>query len=229
MNQNIKAIFFDLDDTLLNCRKAQHIAILEFKRLHSEFDKFSNDEFAESWRKASSEIYDKYHYKEITFEELKSGRMQNLYKNFDIKISFEKGSELFKEYHKLYEKNWCLFDDTIEVISNLKDNYKIAIITNGDSIQQRNKIKKVELDKYFDNIFISTEVGFAKPHKEIFDYACEKIGEVPENCIMVGDLYKSDIQGSINSGIQGIWLNRSNDDKEYEFQIKELSEIFKYL
>lgn len=42
----------------------------------------------------------------------------------------------------------------------------------------------------------------------MFKIACKKINIKPENCIMVGVKYKVDIEGSINMGMRGIWINR---------------------
>lgn len=85
------------------------------------------------------------------------------------------------------------------------------------------------LNKYFTNIVISSEVGYSKPEKEIFDIACRMVNLEPKNCVMIGDKYKVDIEGAINAGMHGIWVNRKNEHSNYEYQIEELNEITKYL
>lgn len=227
--EEIKAVLFDLDDTLVNSKKAEYNAICEFKNLYSEFNEIKDDDFANVWSKITMEIYEKYHNAEISFDELRIGRMKGLFSNYLINISDEDAQKKFKSYLNIYEKNWILFDDVKEVLEKLKDRYKLVILSNGDGKQQRKKIEYTGLNKYFSDIVISSEVGYSKPEKEIFEIACKMINVKPKNCIMIGDKYKVDIEGSLNAGMHGIWVNRKKEQLSFEYQIKELNELSKYL
>ena len=227
--EEINAVLFDLDDTLVNSKKAEYNAICKFKNLYIEFNKVEDADFAKEWSKITMETYERYHSGEISFEELKIGRMKRLFSYYSIIISDEDSKEKFKEYQNIYEKNWILFDDAKEVLEYLKNKYKLVILSNGDGKQQRKKIEYTGLDKYFFYIVISSEVGYSKPEKEIFEIACKMVNSKPENCIMIGDKYKVDIEGSLNAGMYGIWINRKKEQLTYEFQIEELNELIKYL
>ena len=61
--------------------------------------------------------------------------------------------------------------------------------------------------------------------KEIFLTACKALNVKPENAVMIGDKYQVDIEGSINAGLQAIWINRKNEKIDYKWQIKELKEL----
>ena len=225
----IEAIFFDLDDTLFNSKKAEYNAICEFKKSYNEFDKIKDIDFSNIWNKITIEKYEKYHSGKISFEELRIGRIKGLFSNYSINISDEDAKEKFKDYQNIYEKNWILFDDTKKVLESLKSKYKFAIISNGDAKWQRKKIEYTGLNKYFSDIVISGEVGYSKPEKEIFDITCKMVDLKPANCIMIGDKYKVDIQGALNAGMQAIWVNRKKEQSNYKYQIKELNELTKYL
>ena len=225
----VNTIFFDLDDTVLNTQKAQYNAICEFKKLHSIFDETSNEEFAKLWNNITGDTYDKYLRKEITFKELTNERIQKLFSLYKINLTPSEAEEKYNEYIKIYENNWLPFDDTFTVLDSLKKKYKLYAITNGDSKQQRLKAKKTHLENYFQDIFVSSEIGFAKPKKEIFEFSCKKVHVNPNECVMIGDKFKTDIEGSLNAGMHAIWANRKNEDINYPFQIKELSELEKFL
>ena len=227
--EEINTVLFDLDDTLVNSKNAEYNAICKFKNLYIEFNKVEDVDFAKAWSKITMETYERYHSGEISFEELKIGRMKRLFSYYSIIISDEDSKEKFKEYQNIYEKNWILFDDAKEVLEYLKNKYKLVILSNGDGKQQRKKIEYTGLDKYFSYIVISSEVGYSKPEKEIFEIACKMVNSKPENCIMIGDKYKVDIEGSLNAGMYGIWINRNKEQSTYEFQIEELNELIKYL
>lgn len=225
----IKAVLFDLDDTILNTRDAQSNAISEFKGFFKEFNDISKEEFRKEWDNITEECYEEYLNKEYSFKELRTQRMKKLFLKYGTSISNEEAKVRFKEYLKTYKRNWMLFNDSEEVIKELKSKYKIAILSNGDGNYQREKIQEVGLNKYFSDIFISGELGFEKPKKEIFQIASKKIGIPLENCVMIGDKYKVDIEGSINAGMNAIWVNRKNQNINYKYQIKEIIELRKYL
>ena len=225
----IKAVLFDLDDTLLNSKKAQHLAVVDFKNLYKCFESTDDDEFSRYWNSITEKAYDEYLKKKISFQDMRIKRMQMLFSTYLEKISKEEADNRFKEYLKAYERNWVLFDDAKEVLESLKKRYKLAIVSNGDSDQQRKKIEVTGLDKYFSDIVISGEVGFSKPEKEIFEIACKMLNVNKKNAVMIGDKYKVDIEGSINAGMNGIWVNRKLENQNYKYQIKELKELEKYL
>ena len=223
--QNIKVIFFDLDDTLVDSRKAEKDASIEFKKLFKEFDNMGDEYFADLWHKIASRQYERYSRKEISYERNKINRIKEIFSIINIQKEDDEAEKIFKKYLTMYENNWKPFKDTKETLEVLKNKYKIGLITNGDSKQQRKKILLTGLDNYFDKPIISSEVDVSKPNKEIFEIACKKINEKPEKCLMIGDNYKLDIQGAANSGLNAIWINRRNEKFEFNNQIKELREL----
>lgn len=227
--QKVKSIFFDLDDTLVNSSKAECDASIEFKKQFSEFNNVNNNYFSNLWHKIAIEQYDRYSKGEITYERHKIYRIISFFQSFNIAIKEEEASNLYKTYLEIYEKKWKTYDDAIDVLKELKSKYKLGIITNGDEHQQIKKIGITGLKEYFNSINISSEIGASKPDRKIFETACERMMEAPKNCVMIGDNYKLDIQGAKNYGLNAIWINRKNEDIEFDNQIKELKELLNIL
>ena len=223
---SIKAIFFDLDDTLVDSRKAEMIATCAFKEQFKEFKKIGNEDFEKLWHEIAIEQYKRYERKEISYEQHRIERIKSVFAKFNIEKEDEEALKIFNIYLEKYAENWTLFHDAKEVLDYLKNKYKLGIITNGDGTQQRNKIVKTRIIDYFSEIIISGDEEISKPNKKIFEIACNKINEDSHNCLMVGDNYENDIKGAIDAGLNAIWLNRGNKDIEYKSQIKELTEIF---
>ena len=226
INQKIKAVLFDLDDTLIDTTTAEYRAICKFKEHFKEFNLINKEEFAKLWHKITEDLSERYHKGEFSFEELRIRRMKDLFSNFNIEINDEEAREIFKRYIELYEKEWTLFGDTTKLLDELKGKYKLAIVTNGNSENQRKKIEKTGLDKYFQEIIVSSEVGCAKPNKQIFEIACNKLNVNSEECMMIGDKFKVDVEGSRNFGMTSVWVNRKNENINYEYEIKELNELW---
>ncbi|XP_056634365.1 N-acylneuraminate-9-phosphatase isoform X3 [Diorhabda sublineata] len=82
-----------------------------------------------------------------------------------------------------------------------------AIITNGPSKAQWEKVNKLNIRPYFDLILVSGDLPWEKPHSNIFIKACNKLNIEPHQAVMIGDKLETDILGSINSNLcASIWL-----------------------
>ncbi len=73
------------------------------------------------------------------------------------------------------------------VAATLKDTYKIALLSNSSSSYLRNELAKYDLEKYFDQITISSEVGLIKPQSEIFEYVMQKLSASSDECVFIDD------------------------------------------
>lgn len=102
----------------------------------------------------------------------------------------------------------------------------IGIITNGDSAIQRSKIEKLALHRYIDGkrILISSEQGFSKPAREIFD--CASVDS--KQSIFIGDTWQHDVVGAIDAGWQAIYLNTRLRPEPCESQYRPLA-VFSHL
>ena len=88
-------------------------------------------------------------------------------------------------------------------LKQLTKRAKIGIITNGSSETQRAKIRAAGLDSVFaENIWISAEVGSAKPDPRIFEAALRGLEEPAEHCLHIGDREETDLQGAHGAGIR---------------------------
>ena len=86
-----------------------------------------------------------------------------------------------------------------------------------------------QIEHYFEIIIVSGEVGIGKPDPRIFDLALEQLNVEPEKAVMVGDSLSRDIHGAQKAGGKEIWINRcereSENDIVPDIQIKALDEL----
>ena len=86
----------------------------------------------------------------------------------------------------------------------------VVVVTNGFADVQRLRLEASGLGEYIDGLFISEEIGAAKPQREFFDHVLAALGDAdPAECIMIGDSLSSDIVGGNRAGIDTVWLDRS--------------------
>ena len=103
-------------------------------------------------------------------------------------------------------------DGAEELLETLYGKYRMYLVTNGTLSVQKGRLKSANISRYFEDIFISEELGYNKPSIEYFEKCFSKIPDFKnENTAIIGDSLSSDIQGGINAGIKTIWFHRGQD------------------
>ncbi|EFT7213105.1 HAD family hydrolase [Campylobacter coli] len=214
MNENIKAVIFDLDNTLYdeNVYIAEVLDIFSKKySLNFDKNKFiynkdlrnkSNDIF--SFWLNSINFYSK-EYQEELFE---------LYQNISCQLKLYNDAKILLDF--LYKKG-----------------IKIGILTNGTVKAQKNKIKCLQgILQYNPIIFYARSLGkdFEKPHVRAFEGILNIIEVEKINVLFVGDNPYTDIYGAKNFGIRNILVKRERLDDEQinsDLVVKKLDEVMK--
>ena len=120
-----------------------------------------------------------------------------------------------------------IFPESLNVMHQLKRSYRLALITNGASDIQREKIEGAGLEPFFDPILISGNLGFGKPAPEIFAAALRQLNLAQDEAVMVGDSFSRDIEGARAVGIKTVWINRfaRTRDERYHAPDAELIDL----
>jgi putative hydrolase of the HAD superfamily len=133
-----------------------------------------------------------------------------------VKMALEKlgcsseglASKIADEYSLEREHHEILVPRTIETLEELRRyGLKLALITNGGAEIQRAKMKKFQIEPYFDNILIEGEFGCGKPDERVFRHTLEKFNVSPAAAWMVGDDLGRDIAPCNTLGIYALWVN----------------------
>jgi putative hydrolase of the HAD superfamily len=122
----------------------------------------------------------------------------------------------------------ALFDDVLPALDELSC-HRLAVVTNGPSDLQRRKLAVSGIDGRLPDVFISGEVGYGKPDARIFEHALAKLGLSPDEALMVGDRVNLDVAGARAAGVRAVWLNRNarknETDIPVDHEIVSLSEL----
>ena len=103
--------------------------------------------------------------------------------------------------------------EVVEIINNLKQNYKIGLLSNASSGYLRKLLHENSLDILFDNLVISSEVGMIKPNPAIFEIAMDNLGVEPKESIFIDD-WPNNVSAARELGLQGIVFSNALDLKE---------------
>jgi len=144
--KNKKVVIFDLDDTLyyeINFLKSAYLEISDF--------------IANSINTDKTIVFNDM----LMFYQSKENCFEKIIEKYDLPIAI---SDLLHLYRN-HKPNLILSSDRLQVLNYLKQaNIPMGILTDGRSVQQRNKIKALGIENYFDKIVVSEEIGTEKPH-----------------------------------------------------------------
>ena len=218
-------VLWDIDNTLLDFQAAQRRGIEEGLKL---FDRQAEDAQIAVYDRINLKYWEMLERGEVTKRELELAR----FRDFFAAIGAEEiDVESFNDHYKnalAYEP--VLIEGAQDICAALqKMGVRQYAVTNGDPFIQRNKIELSGLDRYFDEIFISEELGVVKPKKEFFIKAAERIAHYcAEQTIIIGDSLTSDMRGGVNAGIDRCWYNPKHvpctADFPIQYEIARLSE-----
>lgn len=222
----IKAVLIDIDDTIFDFEKCSKNA---FKKTLKKLDLSYKEKDFSYFNKVNDILWTKQKLGEINIEEVFEHRSIMMSKYFELDIKKEIFNDLFVEF--LYDEIEMV-DEVEDLLSYLSNKYQIYAASNGVYNMQVNRIKKSNLSKYFKDIFVSDKISYEKPDKRFFKKIMDITKYSNDDLIMIGDSIKSDIIGAKNSNIKSIYFNKENkkiSDKNFTYQVKNLSEIKKIL
>ena len=197
---------FDLDQTLLNFHASEEKALeIISKKYGLAYSKGTYSHFKD--------------YNKSLWQELEKGIISrtDLFRlRFTDFIAQCKGESLGldplainNEFIATMAENGVLMDGALEFVRKLKSTIsgcRIYIISNGATVNAKGRINSTGLNAFLDGIFVSEEMGLAKPAKEFFDRVLSSIGAKKEECIVIGDSLASDMAGAKNASLDSVWF-----------------------
>lgn len=112
-------------------------------------------------------------------------------------------------------RRYPLFPEIEELIAYLlAQGYRLGIVTNGVPDLQREKLAGCGVADRFHASVVSGEIDCGKPDPGIFRHICAELGVAPQECVMVGDNPERDVAGAINAGIKSVWVQRNGRPRD---------------
>ena len=211
-----KYLLWDVDGTILDFLASEAYAIRFL------FEKYNIGQCSDEMLKVYSEINAKYWRKlereELTKQEILVMRFRDFFEMIGADVSLAESFN--KDYQVALGDHIEFVDKAEEILLSQKGRYTLAAVTNGTKVAQDKKLRLSGLDKVFDAIFISEDVGVEKPKKEYFDYVFEKLGiKNKKEVLIIGDSLTSDMQGGLNAGIDTCWFNPTHKENTLDVPV----------
>lgn len=123
---------------------------------------------------------------------------------------------LVREFETTRRKLQRLMPDAREVLARLSSRYRLGLLTNGAPDLQREKFAASGLAEFFRSVAVSGEEGIGKPRPEIFHRLLQRLDCLPGEAAMVGNSLERDIAGARNAGVPAIWLRVAGSEEHAE-------------
>ncbi len=197
----VKAVIFDLDDTLWplvpTLAKAE-VVLYDWLSLHipGVVQRFSNDEL----RALRMELLPtKPEYQFNVWALRHAALTLACHLTSENKELVDQAMTAFSDARN----DVALFEDVAPVLASLSERYLVGSISNGFA-----DLEAIGISQYFKTSIAAHQFGSAKPNPEIFLAACEALAIAPHEAIYVGDDPSLDVQGAQNAGLHAVWMNR---------------------
>ena len=207
----IKAVFFDLDNTLCDSDTAWRLAVKETFDLFSKHEpEVSKEALTKAWTTVHQQLFQQLDAGKCSMAEVRDSRFPYLFK--ELNLSPGKITEELNDFLSTrYITSLRLYED-VTVLEELHA-YHVGIITNGahdeHTDSQLSKVRHLGLTERIQSLTISGEIGVRKPNFEIFKVACERANVLLKEAMLVGDSIQNDIIGANRAGMTSVLIDRN--------------------
>jgi HAD superfamily hydrolase (TIGR01509 family) len=207
-----RAIFFDLDETIIDHRDAVHAAI---DALHAAFEdaygRYDCDRFHAGFHAISNRLWGEYFAGAITSQELRGRRVtEHLLACLEDRPELHPAIDhagMMAIYARVFVDATTAYDGVAPLLEALRPHHTLGVISNGFGSVQRDRLRATGLDRFFEHQIYSDADRIHKPDRRIFETALAAAGTEPAETIFCGDSFVHDIQGAIDAGLAAIWYN----------------------
>lgn len=231
----IKAVFFDMYNTLICYDPPRE------KTQANALKKYGYDLKPETLT-VPIVAADEYFYEEnakIALAKRSDEEKRNLWAQYEVILLNEAGITPTKELigsmlmeMKNFKYEMALYNDVIPTLTAIRNKGLITGLVSNVDKDITSMLERLQIESLLEVVVTSQEVGFTKPHPEIFEAAVRKAGIKAVDAVFIGDQYKIDVLGAINVGMSGILLDRTDyykNDGIKEPRIRNLNQLIELL
>jgi len=215
-------LLFDLDHTLFDfdaSETAAFSAALKAAGVHVE------NGYHELFVSINKALWVRVEAGELTPNDVRLVRFEDLFERAGIDADARSVAD---DYITGLGAHGDLYPGARELLEELSSEATLALVSNGIGVVVRDKVARLDLDRYFDAIVVSGEIGVAKPHTGFFDIAFAQLDQPDKaTTLMIGDNLASDIRGGINYSIDTCWYAPTSAEASVTptYRVEHLSEI----
>lgn len=211
----LKAIFFDMDETLCGTSEADKLAGQAF----AHWVKDTYPQLGDEQRFLQRYLAGVYKQLNSEFPQLvallpneaafRCGLIRTLLAEQDVEVgeAAAQAAQAYFDHQRM--KAFTFFPGVGELLVSLRERYTLVVITNGPTFSQYPKLAAVNMPEWVDHIIVGGDEPEEKPAASIFQKALDLAGVQPEEVVHIGDSLPCDIAGANQMGITSVWVDAS--------------------
>ena len=205
---------FDLDQTLLDFHASEYKALgIVLQACGLPF----SDAVYQAFKAVNKSLWLELEKGTISRNELFAARFRYIIRRCGGSPEKSDLRKINDDFIRTMSVNGVLMDGALEFVRKVRNGIpdaRIYIASNGATVNAKGRIASTGLGRYIDGLFVSEEMGVAKPAAEFFDICLARIGEPRSSCIMIGDSLTSDMLGAKNASLCSVWFMPAGNIQE---------------
>ena len=200
----IKALFFDIDDTILDYDLC---AVYTVRRACEILGVPYSDAVQTEYRKVDDALWARQKLGELTIPQVLEQRDAHMM----AYLGLTDGMSFQEAFITGFAESADLVEGAEAVLRIAKERgLPVFSASNGFLQVQTKRLEKAGVLQYFDRLFVSEVIGYEKPDARFFAHCLDETGFAPHEVLMIGDSVTADIKGALQAGWNVCYLNRHN-------------------
>lgn len=217
-------ILMDADETLFDFKRSEAEA---FRQVMPQFGIRDVEQGLGLYQAINEGYWKRFEQGQVTKPQLLLARFDDLFAAFGLECDSEAVNRAYMT--RRAGSGFYLLPGAFELCCRLHgQGHKLYIVTNATAQVQRNRFAQSGLTPYFEDVFISEEIGSQKPALAFFQHVFDSIGQPPKDQIIIlGDSLTSDMRGGRNADIATCWFNPGDEapNADCDFVITRLDQF----
>jgi len=205
----VRAVLFDLDDTLFDHLRCSRAALAGVAARHACFDAIDPSELERRHAGILEQLHLEVIAGRMVLDAARVERFRQLYRAAGVEADEALAASAAACYRDAYIEARVEVDGASALLAAVRERAQVVVVTNNLLEEQKAKLRHCGLDRHVDLLVASEEAGVSKPEPGIFEIALERAGVTARHAVMVGDSWTNDVLGARAVGIRAIWFNRA--------------------
>lgn len=204
----VTTVLFDLDDTLFDHAATARGALAATVAGRPTLQAVPLEALYQRYSELLEELHPQVMSGRLSYLVARQLRFQRLLAPYEGAPSAADVTQLAEQHYAHYQRLRQPVAGALALLQRLKPAYKIGIVTNNRTAEQREKLQFLGMSSLVDALITSEAVGVLKPNPVIYQVALQRLRAQPAETVMVGDNWQADVVGALAVGIRPLWLNR---------------------
>ena len=203
----MRAVLFDLDDTLFDHRASAAVALRRLQDAHQCFRAAPFDDVERAHATLLEALHPEVVSGRLGMDEARCERFRRLFERFGVAADPDRCDEAAGKYRRDYLDSRRATAGAAALLAAVRSRARVGIVSNNLLQEQREKLEHIGLAPNVDVLIVSEDAGISKPDPGIFNIALDALGAQPAEAVMVGDSWSADVIGARAAGIRAVWFN----------------------